>query len=390
MYVYFFIFTEMKNTGRDKLGYINAVRGLAILLVIVLHAANAVPALPETFRYVCGKGAFGVQLFFVASAFTLFRSYSYRIEKEGGAAARNFFIRRLARISPMYYTAALVYSVICYLKPGYNDGNPLVAWKVLANIFYVNGFIPGAINYIPPGGWSVGVEMAFYCCVPFLFARIKNIKKAAIWFVALGAGTVVLKLLIRYALIRLQIDYHKPESWFLYFWFPNQAAVFMAGIVLFFALQLFSTGSKIKTYTGIAASTIIMVVFAYFKRNIDPYNIIPEHIILAIFFSINIFFLAQHSIKLFDNRVTRFLGEISFSLYLVHFIVIYVLEDYFPFAANPYLHFIELLGLVILTSAVISKLCWRFIEQPGIAAGNKYIKRRAHETPAAQLADQIL
>jgi peptidoglycan/LPS O-acetylase OafA/YrhL len=370
----------MSSTKSNKLGYINAVRGLAILLVIVLHVSSAVKGLPEIFTYMCGKGAFGVQLFFVASAFTLFLSYTSRLKKEGKDTNRNFFIRRFFRISPMYYLAALVYSAICYFIPAYNDGQPLVPWKVAANIVYLNGFLPGAVNYLPPGGWSVGVEMVFYCCVPFLFMRVKNLKAATTWFIVLALAAVLLKLLIRLVLVHYSIDYHRPENWFLYFWFPNQAPVFMLGIVLFFALQKYHVKSRVQCYTGILITTLLLLVFMYFRRDIDPYNIIPEHTIVPVFFAVNIFLLAQHPVILLDNKITRFFGEISFSLYLVHFIVIYVLEDYCPLPANPFAQFITLLVLTLIIAGSISKLTYHCIELKGIEWGNGIIKRRAVKT----------
>jgi peptidoglycan/LPS O-acetylase OafA/YrhL len=364
--------------ARPKLDYINAVRGIAILLVIVLHVSRAViKTLPETIAYVCAKGSYGVQLFFVASAFTLYISYSNRINVEGEQTNRNFFIRRFFRISPMYYLAALVYGVICYYVPHYNDGKPLVVWKVLANVFYVNDFIPGTINYLPPGGWSVGVEMIFYMCLPFLFSKIKDLKAATTWFVASAVGSIILKLLIRYILIRLSVNYQKPESWFLYFWFPNQFPVFFLGIILFYALQKYVVKSVITTYASFAVSTILLISISYFMPVIDPHNILPEHIIVAMFFTINIFLLAQHNIKIFNNRFTRYLGEISFSLYLIHFLVIYVLADYFPLPANPYLSFCTFLGLTIVAGGIISKITYNNIELKGIKLGNKFIHKNA-------------
>ncbi|SDS28785.1 Peptidoglycan/LPS O-acetylase OafA/YrhL, contains acyltransferase and SGNH-hydrolase domains [Mucilaginibacter mallensis] len=364
--------------AKPKLDYINAVRGIAILLVILLHVSRAaVKGLPETFAYICAKGSYGVQLFFVASAFTLYISYSNRINIEGKNTNRNFFIRRFFRISPMYYLAAVVYAVLCYYIPHYNDGKPLVIWKVLANIFYINDFVPGAINYLPPGGWSVGVEMLFYLCLPFLFSKIKNIKIATAWFLISAAGAIVLKLVIRYMLIRLSINYQKPESWFLYFWFPNQFPVFFLGIILFYALQKYVVKSAVVIYVAFAVSTFLLMIISYFMPVIDPYNILPEHIIVATFFTINIFLLAQHNIKIFNNRLTRFLGEISFSLYLIHFLVIYLLADYFPLPVNPYLSFITLLALTITIGGIISKITYHGIELKGIKLGNRFIHKNA-------------
>ena len=368
------MFTVMINGVPRKFDYINAVRGIAILMVITVHASNEVKGLPEAFTYMCSKGAFEVQLFFIASAFTLFLSYSKRKTIEGSHTTRNFFNRRFFRISPMYYLAAIVYSVICFYVPAYNDGQPLVLWKVLANMLYLNGFIPGAINYLPPGGWSVGVEMVFYCCVPFLFAEVKNFKNAVVWVVVLTVVAVALKLLIRFLLIRLSIDYHRPENWFLYYWFPNQAPVFMVGIALFFGMQKYTVTGRVTVYVSIALNTLALFIFTWYRRHIDPYNIIPEQTIVAIFLAVNIFFLSQCRVRLFDNAITRFLGEISFSLYLVHFIVVYVLVDYFPHPANPFAWFFELLGLTILISSAISWFTYHYIELNGIKLGNKYTR----------------
>jgi peptidoglycan/LPS O-acetylase OafA/YrhL len=360
-----------------KLDYVNAIRGIAILLVITLHVSRAaIKGLPDWFTYMCAKGSYGVQLFFVASAFTLFISYNNRLKKEGDHANRNFFIRRFFRISPMYYLAAIAYSIIFYFLPNYNDGKPLAIWKVLANIFYVNEFIPGTINYVPPGGWSVGVEMVFYCCLPFLYLRVKSFKGALTWFIALTLGSFILKLAIRYALIHLSMNYQNPESWFLYFWFPNQCPVFFLGIILFFAIQQYKVENKAKACVAFLLSTLLLLIISYFMPVIDPYFILPEHIIVAMFFAINVFLLAQQNMVLFNNKITRFLGEISFSLYLVHFIVVYALADYCPLPADPYLKFITLLVLTISVSAAISWVTYNYIELKGIAFGNRFTRSK--------------
>lgn len=377
--------TLEKDKKANKLEYVNAVRGLAILMVIVLHVSTEVKELPEAFHYMCGKGAYGVQLFFVASAFTLFLSYSNRIKAEDIYTKHNFFIRRFFRISPMYYLAAIIYSIVCFYIPAYNDGKPLAVWKVLINIFYVNSFVPGAINYLPPGGWSVGVEMLFYCCVPFLFAKIKTLHNALKWFLTLSLLSFILKLVIRYLLVRFSIDYHGPENWFLYFWFPNQAPVFILGMVLFFAIKKYTIKSKWAVYVGITFSSLLLLLFTYLRRRIDPYVIIPEHIIVAVFFTVNIFFMSQLPIKIFDNKFTRFLGDISFSLYLVHFIVVYVLADYVHLPVNPYLQFAILLGLTLVISSAISKLTFHMIELRGISWGNRFIKKEIKPQTAAAI-----
>ncbi len=64
-----------------KLDYIDALRGLAILGVIMVHSISD-SNLPFIVERIFGQGARGVQLFYLASAFTLFLSFSNRIDKE--------------------------------------------------------------------------------------------------------------------------------------------------------------------------------------------------------------------------------------------------------------------------------------------------------------------
>ncbi len=365
----------MEDKSPARLNYINASRGLAILMVIMLHVSYSVKGLSEPFMYMCQKGAFGVQLFFVVSAFTLYRSYAFRYHLEGNTREYNFFIRRIFRIVPLYYLAIVFYAVIFYYIPSYNDGKPLVAWKVVMNVLFVNGFIPGSINYLPPGGWSVAIEMIFYCCMPFLFARIRNLRTALMLFIILTVGAVILKLAIRYILIRLSISYQGPENWFLYYWFPNQAAVFILGVILFFALQKYRLRKAGLVKLAIASTSIALILFVYIKRKIDPYNIIPEHIISAAFLTVIVFLLAQKPARLYDNKLTRFLGKISFSLYLIHFIVIYGLADLVILEISPIGQYFARLALTLVISASISAFTYKFVELKGIEAGKHFLRK---------------
>lgn len=78
---------------------------------------------------------------------------------------RSFFIRRFFRIAPYYYIAGIMY-VLYALFVEKNQVNFLY---VLSNFTFTNGIYLPAISYIPPGGWSVGVEMLFYLFLPILF-----------------------------------------------------------------------------------------------------------------------------------------------------------------------------------------------------------------------------
>jgi peptidoglycan/LPS O-acetylase OafA/YrhL len=152
-----------------KLKFVDALRGYAILGVVLVHTAQfGKPLASTTLNLLFEKGAMGVQLFFIASAFTLFRSFDSRVAKEKFAVI-NFFIRRFFRIAPLFYIA-IVYFLFQNSISNRNVFTPgLANWvDIFCNFIFVNGFTPYGIQSIVPGGWSITVEVVFYAMLPFL------------------------------------------------------------------------------------------------------------------------------------------------------------------------------------------------------------------------------
>src|ERR1700752_554732 len=90
---------KISNSPRH-FDYIDALRGYAILMVIVVHTSQLFPDIPDSLAKILGQGARGVQLFFVTSALTLSMSWVARNE-----SAADFFTRRIFRIVPMFWIA---------------------------------------------------------------------------------------------------------------------------------------------------------------------------------------------------------------------------------------------------------------------------------------------
>src|SRR5205823_5455354 len=89
----------------------DALRGLAILAVIMVHVIQYGPDakfFSGGLISIVQHGARGVQLFFVASALTLWMSMSNRKQKKH--PTQSFYIRRLFRIAPMYYLGVAYYT----------------------------------------------------------------------------------------------------------------------------------------------------------------------------------------------------------------------------------------------------------------------------------------
>ena len=94
----------------EKYNWVSALRGYAVLLVLLIHASQYLSTSNFT-KNICNNGDLGVQFFFILSSFTLFTSYSKRKLVEGEFVNRNFFIRRFFRIAPYYYIAGSVYII---------------------------------------------------------------------------------------------------------------------------------------------------------------------------------------------------------------------------------------------------------------------------------------
>src|SRR5882762_6167761 len=216
-------------TGK-KLKYIDALRGMAILAVLLVHCGQAgTNHYPSFLQNIILNGSKGVQLFYLASAFTIFLTYADRREKEAYHKT-NFFIRRFFRIAPLYYVGIVYYLYQNGLGARYflGDVTEVSTWNIVSNVFFVNGLNPYWITSVVPGGWSVAVEMFFYCMVPFLFVRIRNLNQSIVFFVfTLLLRMVLYSLLHRFPLIAFDRLWEE----YLFFYPPNQLPVFACGII---------------------------------------------------------------------------------------------------------------------------------------------------------------
>jgi peptidoglycan/LPS O-acetylase OafA/YrhL len=356
--------------------YLNAIRGIAIILVIILHVSQSVESLPSNVFRLLERGSYGVQLFFIASAYTIFLSYSRRSEYEGKYAVRNFFIRRFFRIAPLYYLAAVGYTIFySYFPDGFQE--PVNVLKVIPSVLFINGFFPGAVNYIPPGGWSVGVEMAFYCTVPFLFRKVDSLQRAVKLLIILFVAAMAIKFMLRFLMVYfLNMNYLSMEGWTLYFWFPNQFVIFAFGIILYFLVPVYTLKRAWVGAMYIFLSVVLMLLVFVLKDRYDHYYIIPEHVVASIGFSVLFLVMSKVKLSILDNRLTRFLGEISFSLYLIHFVIVYFADKLLPEFGNPYGELLIKLLVVVACGSALCYATYTLIEKRGIARGNRIVRRR--------------
>lgn len=223
-----------------KLNCIDSIRGIAILMVILTHTGQSVAGLSVPVQYLAAYGQMGVQLFFIASAYTLCLSATTRRGEQH--RIRKYAIRRFFRIAPVYYAGIALYFLVGAVSNQaeahrFIPGEQYTPMNILANVLFIHGFVPEANNVVVPGGWSIGTEVAFYVLFPALFSMMSRQRSFGIvqgirsLAVVMIFSQAVLVLVCRVTGLPMQ------NNSFLYYNLVVQLPVFILGMSLFFIDQ---------------------------------------------------------------------------------------------------------------------------------------------------------
>ena len=338
----------------ERLSYIDALRGLAILGVILVHAGSL--SVQEGFFWdLSFAGQRGVQLFYIVSAFTL----SHSLDRDRGRSHPYsiFLLRRFFRVAPLFYGTAA--------------GEAQDAKKIL----------PRAINSVAIGGWSIAVESNFYVVLPLIFRRFATLRS----LILLLSVTSIAAFSLSIGLAASAPDM-LHEQYFAFLWFPVEFPIFILGII---AYRL--TGMKqcdgIRRSGPRTLSALLLMVAAFLAWLSFPFSDLTLYSSSTALF-LFVMSVYVHPWKIFVNRATQFIGKISYSLYLLHFFTVKFLQVvYDKIETVPQGSFTFLLRqdpwglpvaycMIMLISTPICYLSWKFIETPGIELGRAIIRRR--------------
>lgn len=349
----------------QRFEYIDSLRGIAILLVILCHSNpyfaeiyNVV--LPPFFDTFVQNGDKGVTLFFLMSAFTLCLSLNTKQTTEQNPI-RNYFIRRIFRIVPLYYFVIILILLL-------NINSPSIS-SVTANFLFIHGVSPYWINSTVPGGWSVGIEMLFYLIFPILFYKIKSVSSIInLTLFSLVVSKAVLSFMTKLHFINDGILLKN----FVYENFISQLPVFLIGICLFQIRQNKGAVDKdpgmYKSYLFIATLILIHLLGG---------NVFKSHYLFAIAFAIAAYSLSKWQPSLIINTLTIWVGKLSYSIYLLHLVVAKLLVKYHwnYYSSNVVLDTCLRFLIVFSISTLLACITYKLIELPFQAYGKRIINR---------------
>lgn len=265
---------------------------------------------------------------------------------------KKLFISRFFRLVPMYFFSMVLFMIIVIIKSNgtINDSISSIIKNVITWFTFTISGNPNINNvkdtYLINAGvaWSLPYEWIFYFMLPLLGILFK-------------VKTSIKTIIISTAIVVLFIVLNKSR---LNYFFP-----FLSGILIAIFAKKIKNPSLFKKPIFSLFIIVGIILNTYFFH--DNYKIVPLLIFTFIFFLIvlnNSFFGLLHL------PISKKLGQITYSFYLIHGIVLYVLFHFLYKIENieeyDYYSHLKLISICVFPITIISHLTYCYIEKPFI------------------------
>lgn len=356
------ITTSEGNVG--KVRSIHYLRGMAALLVVFFHFRfylNGVYAQKDLGTLLFGGGAFGVDLFFIISGFIIAMS----TEKKSSPLI--FVVRRFFRIYPAFILTFLVGVIFIY----YN----LPTESIVRAMFFIHkdyGLDSPSFGYNVLGpAWTLTYEFYFY----FTFVIAMSISHS--YRVLISSLLIIIPMFIIQILYTGNLDLSGtgspsiPAETTLYgvirFISSPIMIEFIIGMGLYFIFKKSSTPERFRVlstpilYTSIGVFLTLYFQNKYYGFGLQGFAIWAFALIVG-----SLFFEKYNNIK--ENKALSFLGDISYSLYLTHYVVISAFDLYHP-AIWSNISGLSKFFLATTSCLIVAYITFNFVEKPFIKVG---------------------
>jgi len=172
------------------LGALTGIRGIAAWLVVFYHMRLSLQALlPEWTIAALAKGYLAVDLFFILSGFVLWYNYGEKLRSGGWQAAGPFLWRRIARIWPLHLAilAAFALFVLMLALTGRSTTGYPLAELPLHVLLIQNWGFTRELSWNHPA-WSISTELAAYLCFPMVVHALRWERLPLPMLLAIAAG----------------------------------------------------------------------------------------------------------------------------------------------------------------------------------------------------------
>lgn len=335
---------------------IDGLRALAVLSVILFHIN------PQYMP----SGFLGVDIFFVISGF-LITSIIYKEMAEGTFTFANFYNRRIKRILPVFF---VVLAFVLFIS--YTLYSELDYWRIqkstITSVFFISnlyfargaGYFDTSMEQNPLGHiWSLSVEEQFYFIFPIvllLLLKFNFFRKYLLSTLSI-VGIALLSLsFVNLNKIGLKLDvYYLPHL--------RMAELLVGSILSIYILEKGNhLSEKRSNILGIVSLLVLFLCLLMRNFFVSPY--FPGFLALLPCIAVATLILAnekgKYTKKIFSLKPIVWIGKISYSLYLWHWVILAFFRYFFETSKLSYLHLFIATPLIF----VLSVITYYAVEQP--------------------------
>ncbi|EAS9161122.1 acyltransferase [Salmonella enterica] len=287
---------------------IDYVRGAMAMAILLYHLCSWTIGLPSPESLLGRLGIYGVSIFYVVSGVSLYISYHKKEWSLGNIV--HFFAKRFFRLAPAYWIAMMIAVPVILLN---SSSFTISSSTYFYNISLLFGIFEPE-KYLITGGWSIGNEVVFYLIFPVM---ISCASRKWIFMVMYAASFYIY---LYFAFIEISPDNPLGSQWYTYINPFNQLFFFTSGMMIgWFANNVSYKLTSRESSSMLVVCAALLLIFPFNGGDIGL--VTQWNRVLFTVLCVGIVFFAFHvitDVKSIICRVLKFLGDISYTIYILH------------------------------------------------------------------------
>ncbi|WP_138994680.1 acyltransferase [Larkinella sp. C7] len=333
-------------------------------------------------------GKFGVALFFVLSGFLITYLLLAEKQKTGTVDIAKFYIRRMLRIWPLYFLIVLlsffVFPTIGLLQmPIWSETTFHHFYeKLTLYLLVLPNLVSGLYEPMPLSGhvWSIGVEEQFYLFWPWLVLS-RHFKKTLIIIGAIGL--VLAGVFFYYRFILNPYHLAKEQTHPVLFFVSMFMAQFRIGCMAIGGLGAYLVFKNHPILEILHRKSVQIIMYLFLIAFIATGFRVPgiNYEFYAVLFCFLLINLASNpqSVVQFENPLMKFMGSISYGLYIYHPVAITLVLNLLagrrdnPGLLHSFLFNLQAYALIILLTILLAYLSYTYFEKPFLRLKDRFM-----------------
>jgi len=328
--------------------------------------------IPLLLAPVVNAGFISVSYFILLSGFVLGYNYNERA-RNGELDRKRFWEARFTRIYPIYFLSLLL--SLGSLKAEYGTHTHAMFWTgVVLTPLLLQGFVPAVATFLNTPAWTMSAEAFYYVIFPWL-ARGKKparvgpyvAKMAGVWVLGLTPGALYMAFNPDGIAHPGRWSYG-PWLWALKYTPYSHIFSFVFGVMLANLDGLIPRASRVRLWLGLIGFGGIYGILSL--GPLVPYAIIHDGLLMPLFAFIVLGLAGKNPLAaVLGVRPLVFVGEASYCLYLLHFVLWHLIHDSHVLDMvglsrfDPWISYVLLIALALVALYFIEKPAQRKLRE---------------------------